>query len=267
MFLRKVIYSIAFFFFLEYNCQKGAEMKTVLVTGASRGIGAEIARYFAKHNYNVVINYCNSDIQAQRLANELCTYGIRAVAIKADVSNALEVQNMINQTLAIFGSIDVLVNNAGVSLSKLLIDSTAQEVRRVIDVNLIGTINVTKAVLPSMINNSFGKIINISSMWGNYGGSMESVYSASKGGIIAFTKAIAKEVGLENININCICPGVVVTDMLNNLTIEDMHALKNQTALGRVAYPGDIAGIVYFLSTDEASYITGACINADGGII
>lgn len=242
-------------------------MKTVLVTGASRGIGAEIARYFAKHNYNVVVNYFSSDTQAQRLANELCTYGVRAIAIKADVSNSGQVQNMVNQTLNVFGTIDVLVNNAGVSLNKLLIDSTEDEISRVLDVNLLGTINATKAVLPTMINNLYGKIINISSMWGNYGGSMESVYSASKGGIIAFTKAMAKEVGLENINVNCVCPGVVVTDMLNNLTIEDMKELKNQTALGRVAYPGDIAGIVYFLSTDEASYITGACINADGGII
>lgn len=242
-------------------------MNTVLITGASRGIGAEIARTFAKHNFNVVVNYNENEVLAQRLANELCTYGVRAVAIKADVSNPNQVQNMVNQALAVFGSIEVLVNNAGVSLNKLLIDCTDNEILRVLDVNLLGTINTTKAVLPTMINNLYGKIINISSMWGNYGGSMESVYSASKGGIIAFTKAMAKEVGLENININCICPGVVVTDMLNNLTIEDMKELKNQTALGRVAYPGDIASIVYFLSTDDASYITGACINADGGII
>lgn len=242
-------------------------MKTILITGASRGIGADIARVFAKNGYNVVINYYKSETQAQNLASELSTYGVRAVAIKADVGNPAEVKNLIKQTLAIFGKIDVLVNNAGVSLNKLLIDSTTQDIEDVMLTNLLGTIYVTKEMLPSMLSNNYGKIINIASMWGNYGGSMESVYSASKGGVIAFTKAIAKEVGLNGINVNCICPGVIVTDMLNNLTIEDMQNLKNQTAIGRVGYPRDISALVYFLASDDASYITGSVINADGGIV
>ena len=242
-------------------------MKTILITGASRGIGADIARFFAKNGYNVVVNYYKSETQAQNLASELGTYGVRAVAIKADVGNPAEVKNLIKQALAVFGKIDVLVNNAGVSLNKLLIDSTTQDIEDVMLTNLLGTIYVTKEMLPSMLSNNYGKIINIASMWGNYGGSMESVYSASKGGVIAFTKAIAKEVGLSGINVNCVCPGVIVTDMLNNLTIEDMQNLKNQTAIGRVGYPRDISALVYFLASDDASYITGSVINADGGIV
>lgn len=242
-------------------------MKTVLITGASRGIGADIARVFAKNEYNVVVNYCKSETIAKKLANELCTYGVRAIAVQADVGDPEQAKFLVEKALEVFGKIDVLVNNAGVSLNKLLIDSSTNEIDNVILTNLLGTIYTTKEVLPGMMSNQHGKIINISSMWGNYGGSMESVYSASKGGVIAFTKAIAKEVGLCGINVNCVCPGVIVTDMLNNLTIEDMNNLKDQTALGRVGYPRDISALVYFLATEEASYITGSVINADGGII
>lgn len=242
-------------------------MKTVLITGSSRGIGEDIARVFARNGYNVVINYLKNKTKAENLAQELCTYGIRAIALKADIGDPVQVKMMVKQSLEVFGKIDVLVNNAGVSLNKLLIDSSVAEIEDVIITNLMGTIYTTKEVLPSMMKNMSGKIINISSMWGNYGGSMESVYSASKGGIISFTKAIAKEVGLSGINVNCVCPGVIVTDMLNNLTIDDMKALKEQTAIGRVGHPRDISGLVYFLATEEASYITGAVINADGGII
>ena len=242
-------------------------MKTVLITGSSRGIGEDIARVFAKNGYNVVINYYKSQVRAENLAQELCAYGVRSIAIKANVADPVQVKLMVKHALDVFGKIDVLVNNAGVSLNKLLIDSSSAEIDEVVLINLLGTIYTTKEVLPTMMSNNYGKIINISSMWGNYGGSMESVYSASKGGIIAFTKAIAKEVGLSGINVNCVCPGVIVTDMLNNLTIEDMRALKDQTAIGRIGYPRDISTLVYFLASDDASYITGATINADGGII
>ena len=242
-------------------------MKTVLITGASRGIGEDIARLFAKNGYNVVVNYLKNETKAQNLASELCAYGARAIAVKADVGNPAEAKMLVKKSLEVFGSIDVLVNNAGISLNKLLIDCSASEIEDVMLTNLLGTIYVTKEMLPSMMSNNYGKIINVASMWGNYGGSMESVYSASKGGVIAFTKAIAKEVGLSGINVNCVCPGVIVTDMLNNLTIEDMQTLKNQTAIGRIGYPRDISSLVYFLASDDASYITGSVINADGGII
>ncbi len=242
-------------------------MKTVLITGASRGIGEAIARKFAANKYNVAINYVNSKAKAEKLADELSRYGVRAVAIRADVGDSVQAKLLVKQTLEIFGKIDVLVNNAGVALTKLLIDTKTQEVENLIITNLLGTIYTTKEVLPSMINNEGGNIINVSSMWGSVGGSMESVYSASKGGIIAFTKAISKEVGLSGINVNCVCPGIILTDMTSNLTIDDIKDLKEQTSLGRVGQPADVAGLVYFLASEEASYITGTVIGVDGGFI
>lgn len=242
-------------------------MKTALITGASRGIGEAIARKFASEGYNVVINYVSSSQKAERLAEELSKGSIRAVAIRADVGDPVQAKLLVKQTLDIFGSIDVLVNNAGIALNKLLIDTKTSEIENLMLTNLLGTIYVTREALPSMIGRMQGKIVNISSMWGTVGGSMESVYSASKGGIIAFTKALAKEVGLSNINVNCVCPGVILTDMTKNITIEDMRELQDQTALGRIGTPTDVASLVYFLSTDEASYITGASFGVDGGII
>ena len=242
-------------------------MKTALITGSSRGIGEAIARKFAKNGYNVVINYVNSREKAENLANELSMHNVRAIAIRADVGDPVQAKLLIKQTLEVFGKIDVLVNNAGVALTKLLIDSSTSDIENVMITNLLGTIYTTKEALKSMIDNRYGKIINIASMWGTAGGSMESVYSASKGGIIAFTKAIAKEVGLSNININCVCPGMVLTDMTSGYSIEELTALQEQTSLGRIGQPQDIAGVVYFLASDDANYMTGSVINVDAGII
>ena len=242
-------------------------MKTALITGSSRGIGEAIARKFAKNGYNVVINYVNSREKAENLANELSMHNVRAIAIRADVGDPVQAKLLIKQTLEVFGKIDVLVNNAGVALTKLLIDSSTSDIENVMITNLLGTIYTTKEALKSMIDNRYGKIINIASMWGTAGGSMESVYSASKVGIIAFTKAIAKEVGLSNININCVCPGMVLTDMTSGYSIEELTALQEQTSLGRIGQPQDIAGVVYFLASDDANYMTGSVINVDAGII
>ena len=240
-------------------------MKTALITGASRGIGEAIARKFAKNGYNVVINYLNSREKAEKLANELNNGKVRAVAIRADIGDPVQAKILVKQTLEIFGRIDVLVNNAGISLTKLLIDTSSNEIENLMLTNLLGPIYVTKETLPSMINNNYGKIVNISSMWGNTGGSMETVYSASKGGIIVFTKAISKEVGFSNINVNCICPGMILTDMTSGYSIEDMKIIQDQTSLGRIGQPTDVAELAYFLASEEANYITGSVINVDGG--
>ncbi len=240
-------------------------MKTALITGASRGIGEAIARKFAKNGYNVVINYLNSREKAEKLANELNNGKVRAVAIRADIGDPVQAKILVKQTLEIFGRIDVLVNNAGISLTKLLIDTSSNEIENLMLTNLLGPIYVTKETLPSMISNNYGKIVNISSMWGNTGGSMETVYSASKGGIIAFTKAISKEVGFSNINVNCICPGMILTDMTSGYSIEDMKIIQDQTSLGRIGQPTDVAELAYFLASEEANYITGSVINVDGG--
>ena len=242
-------------------------MKTALITGSSRGIGEAIARKFSALGYNVVINYVNSAQKAENLANELTSPRARAIAVRADVGDPVQAKLLVKNTIDAFGSIDVLVNNAGVSLTKLLLDTKPREAEDVLLTNLLGTIYVTKEALPYMLDKMNGSIINISSMWGTVGGSMESVYSASKGGVIAFTKAIAKEVGLSNINVNCVCPGVILTDMTKNITIDSMKELQNQTALGRIGTPQDVANVVAFLASSDASYMTGACIGVDGGII
>ncbi len=241
--------------------------KTVLITGASRGIGQAIARKFANSGYNVVINYYNSRIKAEKLANELCRKGSRAVAIGADVGDPVQAKMLVKQTLDIFGKIDVLVNNAGVALYKLLIDCTTKDIENTMLTNLMGAIYTTKEVLPSMIANKYGKIINVSSMWGSVGGSMEAVYSASKGGLESFGKALSKEVGPSNINVNTVSPGVILTDMTKSLSVTDMKDLQYQTSLNRIGQPQDVAELVYFLSTDAANYITGTVIGVDGGIL
>lgn len=239
--------------------------KVVLITGASKGIGAQIAKSFAQSGYNVVINYNQSRIQAETLANELCSLGVSAIAIKADISNFNEINKMINETLNIFGHIDVLVNNAGVCSYKIIIDETIDSINSQINTNLLGTILCSQCVAKTMIKQNFGKIINISSIWGIVGASGESVYSATKGGIISFTKALAKELSYSNITVNAIAPGVVETEMLNKLTMKEKESLKEEIPLGRFASPEDIANGVLFLASDKANYITGQTLQIDGG--
>ena len=240
-------------------------MKTVLITGASKGIGRAVALKFASEGYNVVINYNNSEEQAIELSKEVETKGVKCLAIKADVSKESQVKQMVDIVIESFGSIDVLVNNAGVSLYKLFQQTSNSEVERVFGVNVFGTINTTKAVVPSMISAKCGKIVNISSIWGKVGASMETIYSASKGAIISLTLALAKELAPSGICVNCICPGVIETDMLNNLSDEEKNDLKELTPLNRLGTPKDIANMVYFLSNDDADFVTGQVITVDGG--
>jgi len=239
-------------------------MKTVLITGASRGIGAEIARTFASQKYNIVINYNKSEEQAMCLAKEL-EKSTRVLCVKADVADIIEVENMYKKIKSVFGQVDVLINNAGVSLNKLMIDTTQKEWQNIIDTNIGGVFNTCKTFCLDMINEKRGKVINISSIWGNCGASMETAYSASKGAIISFTKALAKELACSNINVNCVCPGVVKTDMLNCFNKDELNELKCLTPLNRLGTPKDIANAVCFLASDEADFITGQIITVDGG--
>lgn len=239
--------------------------KVVLITGASSGIGKATAIAFAKKGYSVAINYNKSKKQAEELLAQLTKMGCNCISVCADVSDIVSIKNMINEVIACFGHIDVLINNAGISCNKILLDTSVEDINNVLDTNLIGTILTTKEVLPSMINNGKGKIINISSIWGLFGASCESVYSASKGGLIAFTKAMAKEVAYNNINVNCIAPGVVSTKMMDEYSKEEKEILKNQIPFGRFAKPEEIAALCTFLASDDASYITGQVIQIDGG--
>lgn len=240
-------------------------MKTVLITGASRGIGREIAIKFASEGYNIVLNYNNSETKAKTLAKSIEKFGVKCLLIKADVSIESEVVDMVNLALNKFGKIDVLVNNAGVALSKLFQLTTTDEIARVFGVNTFGVINCSKAVVPSMVSEKTGKIINISSIWGKVGASMETIYSASKGAVIAFTMALAKELAPSNISVNCVCPGVIDTDMLLEYSDDDKKELKEQTPLNRLGTPQDVANAVYFLASDNATFITGQVITVDGG--
>lgn len=239
-------------------------MKTVVVTGASKGIGRAVAKEFANNGYNIVICYNHSISAAQELLAEIS--GItRAIAIRVDVSKEDEVKNMIDITKNTFGTIDVLVNCAGVSDTRLLIDSTKEDYDFVFDTNMRGTYNTCKLVGREMLSNQSGKIINISSIWGLRGGSCESVYSASKGAIIAFTKALAKELGPNGINVNAVAPGFIQTDMTKNVTEEIKQEIIDNSALGRLGTPEDVAGVVSFLASEKSEFVTGQVIGVDGG--
>jgi len=241
--------------------------KTAIITGASRGIGYETALLLAKNNYNVVINYNQSENEALKLLGKIEDSGGRGLIFKADIKNRLEVKKMVKKTLEVFGDIDLLVNNAGISSIKLFMDITEDEWDDMFDINVKGAFNLTQEVLPCFIHKKRGKIINISSMWGITGASCEVHYSASKAALIGFTKALAKELGPSNIQVNCIAPGVVETNMLNGLSDGDKKALAEEIPLGRFAIPAEIAELVLFLSSEKADYITGQVISPNGGLV
>ena len=236
--------------------------KTALVTGASRGIGAKNAELLAIDGYNVIVNYLNSEQQALALAEK-----IGGMAYKADVSDYAQVSAMVTAAEERFGKIDLLVNNAAISVCGLFTDISDSDAARIFEVNVMGAMNCARAVLPMMINRKCGKIINISSMWGEVGASCEVHYSAAKAAVIGFTKALAKEVGPSGIQVNCVSPGVIMTDMNKALTQEDINALIDETPLMRVGQPEDIARTVCFLASANADFITGQIIGVNGGMI
>lgn len=236
-------------------------MKTVLVTGGARGIGKAISEKFAKNGYNVIVNYSKSEEAAYALAQEYSN--VRT--FKADISNKKDVKNMIEFAQNEFKGVDILVNNAGISSSGLIQDLSEEELNRIFAVNVNGSIFCAQAVLPDMISKKNGKIINISSVWGMVGASNEVAYSASKAAIIGFTKALAKEVGPSNIHVNCVAPGIIMTDMVSDYSVEEFDNIRSNIPLDRIGSTEDIANIVYFLATDDASYITGQVISPNGG--
>jgi 3-oxoacyl-[acyl-carrier protein] reductase len=239
-------------------------MKTVLITGASGGIGQAIAKEFAAQNFSLILTYNNSAQKCLALANEL-SKTCHVAAFKCDVANADDVKKLLNFVNDSFKKVDILVNNAGVSLIKLLTDHTQNEVETVLNTNLLGAINITKAFTQGMVSRKFGRIINITSIWGVTGASCETVYSASKAGLIGFTKALAKELGASNITVNAVAAGIIKTDMNNNLTQAEKQELVNSTPLNRLGTPNDVAKAVAFLASDDASFITGHILNVDGG--
>lgn len=233
--------------------------KTVLVTGASRGIGRAAALMFRENGYNVAANYNNTEIK------DLERHGI--FCVKADVSDFLQVEKMFNTVSEKFGGVDILVNNAGIAMQKMICDTTPEEWDRIFGINVKGMYNTVKCAVDYMVNQKYGKIINVSSMWGITGASCEVAYSASKAAVIGFTKGLAKELGPSNICVNCVAPGVIDTDMNDNLSIETKECLAEETPLCRLGTGSEVAETICFLASDKSDFITGQIISVNGGLV
>ena len=243
-------------------------MKTAVVTGASRGIGAACAVAMAKNGYNVVLGYKKSKEKAENLAKVIIeSYGVAAIAVCADVSDSSQADVLVETAFRNFGRVDVLVNNAGIAGYKLFTDITDLEWQEMIGTNLTGVFNCSRAAAKYMINAKNGSIVNISSMWGQVGASCEVHYSASKAGVIGLTQALAKELAPSNVRVNCVCPGVIKTDMLSEIDEETISSLIEETPIGRLGTPKDIADAVAFLCSDGAGFITGQVLGVNGGFV
>lgn len=242
-------------------------MKTVLITGGARGIGRAAAIKFAKEGFNVAINYNKSERAAHELSEELCSFGISAESFHADVSDINQVDKMCRLIESHLGTIDILVNNAGISEQKLFTDITYQDWARMINVNLTGVFNCCSKAVPMMLSKQSGSIVNVSSIWGVSGGACEVHYSAAKAGVIGFTKALAKELALSGIRVNCVAPGAVQTDMCKEISKDNMQAFIDETPMGRMGTPDEIAEGIFFLASDKAGFITGHVLNVNGGYL
>lgn len=240
--------------------------KTALVTGGAKGIGSAICRTLAKDGYKIAINYNSSQNEAVDLKNELSA--ITEVEIfKADVSDSKQVREMFSEIEKVFGGVDVLVNNAGIAGQMLFTDITDEMWQKMINVNLSGAFYCCREALKFMINKKSGRIINIASMWGETGASMEVHYSASKAGLIGLTKALAKEVGLSGVTVNAVSPGVIMTDMMNSFSEADIAVLKDETPLNSLGTAENVADAVSFLASEKADFITGQVISVNGGFV
>ena len=243
-------------------------MNTALITGGSRGIGRATALEFAKNGYAVAINYVKSEKSAKELAlNIMREFSVPACAYRADVKNRNEVEEMTEKIQSDLGTITVLVNNAGISTQRDFRSIDENQWKTMLSTHLDGAFNCTQCVITGMIGRQYGKIINIGSMWGITGGSCEVHYSTAKAGLIGFTKALAKELAPSNITVNCICPGVIETDMTKIFDETTLNDLKDKTLLKRLGTPKDIAKSVAFLASKDADYITGQILNVSGGFV
>jgi 3-oxoacyl-[acyl-carrier protein] reductase len=241
---------------------------TVIVTGGAKGIGKSISEMFAQNNYNVLINYWKSEEDADNLCKKLIKEGYSSVSTyKADVSDRKQIREMIKFCLDKYMTIDILINNAGVSHSNLFCDIEEEEWDEVIDINLKGVFNCCQAVMPEYLRQKRGSIVNISSIWGMVGASCEVHYSAAKAGVIGLTKALAKEFGISGIRVNCVAPGAINTEMLSNLNEDEMNVIKKETPLQRIGTTTDIANAVFFLATDKSDFITGQVLSPNGGFV
>lgn len=238
-----------------------------IVTGADRGIGRACALSLAKEGYNLLCTYKEREKEALSLKSEIESLKLGKCEIfKCDITLHDDISRLVSKAEYEFGGVSGLVNNAGVSLIKLFTETTEEENRRILDVDYLGMFELTKKVTKIMINQGFGSIVNISSMWGLHGGSCESAYSGAKAAVIGLTKALSKELGPSGIRVNCVCPGVISTDMNASLSEETLDELKEKTPLLRLGQAEDVGNLVSFLISDKSSFITGQVISVDGGI-
>lgn len=240
--------------------------KVALITGSSRGIGHAIALEFAKRDIDVIVNNHEHPKEGERTVKEIEKLGRRSMYIKADVSKPNQVDKMIEKIVKEFGRIDILVNNAGITRDKLLEKMDINDWNEVLSVNLTGIFNCTKSVIKYMREQGGGKIVNISSVVGESGNIGQSNYSASKGGVISFTKTSAKELARNNIIINAIAPGFIETSLVKTIPEKVMDKILKKILLGRLGKPEEVAKLVYFLASDDSNYITGEVININGGL-
>lgn len=237
-------------------------MKTALITGGSRGIGAACARKLAAEGCRVAVNYNQSRAQAEALAEEL-----GGIAVQADVADPEQVKGMVDTVLEKFCQLDILVCNAGVSHIGLLSDMTDQQWRRLFAVNVDGMFHCCRAVIPHFVHNKSGRIVTVSSMWGQVGASCEAAYSASKAAVIGLTRALAKELGPSGISVNCVAPGVIDTEMNRELSARDLAVLREETPLGQIGTAEQVADAVWFLCGGQSDFITGQVLGVNGGLV
>lgn len=241
--------------------------KVALITGASRGIGKQIALTFAKEGYDIVINYRKENEELNNLKSEIELNNVKVLLVQGDVSSFEDCEKIVNAAIEEFGKIDVLVNNAGITKDNLLLRMKEEDFKQVIDVNLVGTFNMTKNCIPFMMKARSGRIINLASVVGISGNAGQTNYAASKAGIIGFTKSLAKEVASRNILVNAVAPGFICTDMTDVLPEKVKESIEAQIPLKKLGTSQDVANVIKFLASEDSSYITGQVINIDGGML
>lgn len=241
--------------------------KVAFITGATRGIGKQIALTLAENGYDICLNYRKENDELNNTQKEIESNNVKCLAVQGDVSIFDDCKRMIDEIIAEYGKIDVLVNNAGITKDTLIMRMSKEDFESVIDVNLTGTFNVTKNVVPFMMKARSGKIINISSVVGVAGNAGQTNYAASKAGIIGFTKSLAKEIGSRNIQVNAVAPGFIETQMTEVLSDSVKEEISKNIPLKRMGTTTDVANLVKFLASDDSSYITGQVINVDGGMV
>ena len=241
--------------------------RVALVTGGAKGIGAAIVKKLCKDGYSVAINYNKSEQRALSLCSFCASEGFTVLPVRCDVSSSSEVEKMFTEIEEKLGSVEVLINNAGISLWGLFDTVTDEQWAEIIGTNLTGTFNCTRRAVPAMLKNKYGRIINISSVWGQEGASCEAAYSASKAGVIGLTKALAKEYAPSGITVNCICPGVIDTDMMSRFSDEEKADICEDIPAGRMGSPEEVAEAVSFFASENSSYVTGQILGVNGGML